>query len=316
MRILTALTGIAALFVAQAFAQAPNQAGANLPTQSVGANDLIAISVYGSPELTRTVRVGTDGLIRLPMIKERIKAAGRYPVDLEDAISKALVNENILVDPIVTVTIAEYQSRPISVAGAVKTPLVFQATQTVTLLEAVARAGGLSPDAGNDILVSTTHLGDDGKPATLTRRVPIKALMDNSDPALNFPLTGGEEVRVPEAPKDMIYVVGNVKKPGAFVLKQDEEETTVMKMLAMAEGLMPFALKEAYIYRRDGANGKNEIPVPLEKIMARKSPDVPLLANDILYIPDNKSKRVTSQTIDRIISFGAGTASGLLIYRR
>ena len=54
----------------------------NLPIQPVGPNDLIAVSVYDSPELSRTVRVGADGLIRLPMLKERIKASGLYPAEL------------------------------------------------------------------------------------------------------------------------------------------------------------------------------------------------------------------------------------------
>ena len=78
------------------------------------------ISVYDAPELTRTVRVGADGFMRLPMLKQRIKAEGLMPGELEAAIAAALVAEQLMVDPFVTVTIAEYNSRPISVAGAVR----------------------------------------------------------------------------------------------------------------------------------------------------------------------------------------------------
>src|SRR3984893_14841086 len=118
-------------------------AAANLPSQPVGPNDLIAVSVYDAPELSRTIRVGADGYFRLPMLKQRVKAEGLYPAEVENAIAAALREEQILVDPFVTVTIAEYHSRPISVAGAVKMPLVFQAESSITLLEAVARAQGL-----------------------------------------------------------------------------------------------------------------------------------------------------------------------------
>ena len=70
--------------------------GANLPAQAVGANDLIAVSVYDAPELSRTIRISADGYIRLPMLKTRVKAEGLYPADLEVAIAKALREGDIL----------------------------------------------------------------------------------------------------------------------------------------------------------------------------------------------------------------------------
>ena len=62
---------------------APADATANLPAQKIGPRDLIVIQVYDSPELTRSVRVGADGLIRLPMLKQRIQAEGLMPAELE-----------------------------------------------------------------------------------------------------------------------------------------------------------------------------------------------------------------------------------------
>src|ERR1039457_3973684 len=165
---------------------APETQGANLPAQAIGANDLIAVSVYDAPELTRTVRVSADGFIRLPMLKQRVKAQGLMPGDLESAIAKALQDEQIIVDPFVTVTVAEYNSHPISVAGAVKLPLTFQATGPVTLLEAITRASGLSPEAGAEILVTRTQPGPDGTASALVQRILVKGLIDAADPALNI----------------------------------------------------------------------------------------------------------------------------------
>ena len=285
--------------------------GANLPAQAVGPNDLIAVSIYDAPELSRTIRVSADGFIRLPMLKQRIKAQGLFPAELETAIATAVRGEQILVDPFVTVTIAEYHSRPISVSGAVRSPLVFQAEGPTSLLEALARAQGLREDAGREILVSQAQAGADGQPVLLTRRINVRALIDDADPALNLKLTGGEEIRVPEVSK--IYIMGNVRKPGAFPV-QDGSDTTVLQMLALAEGLMPFANKDAFIYRREAGGSKNEILVPIGKIMDRKSPDVPLLANDILYIPDNKGKRLGIRALEAVIGFGTGAGSTALIY--
>jgi polysaccharide export outer membrane protein len=188
-------------------------------------------------------------------------------------------------------------------------PLVFQADGPITLLEAITRAQGLREDAGTEILVSLSQPGPDDKPVTLTRRVPVRSLIDEADPAFNIKLTGGEEVRVPEVGR--IYVVGNVKKPGAFPVKS-ASDTTVLQMIALSEGLAPYYTKEAYIYRQEGAGSKSEIPVPLEKIMQRKAPDVPLIANDILYIPDNKGRRLTLGTLEKMSLLGASLGAAAI----
>ena len=133
--------------------------------------------------------------------------------------------------------------------------------------------------------------------------------MDATDPAMNILLNGGEEVRVPPAGK--IYVIGNVKRPGAYTV-QDGGEPTILKMLALSEGLAPFARGEAYVYRRESNGEKNEIPVPLSRIMERKAPDVALLANDILYVPDNKGRRLSLGAIEKIVMFGTGAGTAAI----
>jgi polysaccharide export outer membrane protein len=293
----------------------PTVVNSNLPSQRIGANDLLNVSVYGAPELSRTVRVSQEGSIQIPMLKASFSAEGKFPGELEGLIASALEKGKILVDPVVTVTVAEYVSRPISVIGAVKQPLTFQAFGNISLLDALSRAGGLTTDAGAEILLSRTQAAPGAeKQSSLALRIPVKQLIDQADGSLNFQLRGGEEIRVPEASR--IFVMGNVKKPGAFAMR-DSYDSTVLKVLALSEGLLPFAMDEAFIYRREGAeNGRNEISIPLAKILARKSPDVPLLPNDVLYVPDNKSRRMTMSMVDRLVTFGAGTASGMLVWRR
>jgi polysaccharide biosynthesis/export protein len=281
----------------------------NLPAQRLGVDDLVAVSVYDAQELTRSVRVEQDGAIWLPLLKEGIKAAGLFPRDLETSIAEALRAGQILVDPIVKVTVVEYHSRPISVMGAVKKPLTFQAVGAVTLLDALAKAEGLSADAGTEVIVSRPQPSPDG--ATLLERVSLNRLLRDADPAVNTVLHGGEEIRVPEAGK--IFVVGNVRKPGAFPVR-DAADHSVLKLVALSEGLMPYAANEAYIYRRNESGGKQEIAIPLARIMGRKEPDVPLQVDDVLYIPDNKTRRNAATILDRIASFGTSTASGVLIW--
>jgi polysaccharide biosynthesis/export protein len=286
----------------------------NLPAQRLGVDDLVAVSVYDAQELTRSVRVEQDGAIWLPLLTEGIKAAGLFPRELETSIAEALRAGQILVDPIVKLTVVEYHSRPISVMGAVKKPLTFQAVGAVTLLDALAKAEGLSADAGTEVIVSRPQPSPDGRgeeKATLLERVSLNRLLRDADPAANSVLHGGEEIRVPEAGK--IFVVGNVRKPGAFPVR-DAADHSVLKLVALSEGLMPYAANEAYIYRRSESGGKLEIAIPLARIMGRKEPDVPLQVDDVLYIPDNKTRRNAATILDRIASFGTSTASGVLIW--
>jgi polysaccharide export outer membrane protein len=282
----------------------------NLPSQKLGVDDLIAVSVYDAPELTRTLRVEEDGTIHLPLLKDGVQASGMFARQLEASIAVALKSEQILVDPFVKVTVVEYHSRPISVMGAVHKPVVFQSVGKVTLLDALARAEGLTNDAGTEVLITRGGAAEGGQ-VKMVERISVKKLMKDADPSLNYELHGGEEIRVPEAGK--IFVVGNVKKPGAFAVR-DATDNSVLRMVALSEGLLPFTAKEAYIYRRDEKGAKQEIPVALEKIMQRKSPDVTLETDDVFYVPDNKARRTTFTVIDRITTFGASTASGLLIW--
>lgn len=284
----------------------------NLPVQKIGPNDLLSISVADCPELTRNFRVAADGTLLLPLLTNRINVAGKYPSEIETLIAQALVNDQILVRPVVMVAVAEYRSVPVSVLGAVKHPMTFQAVGNMTLLDALAKAEGLTPDAGPEILVTKPETDAAGKTSDVVERIAVKKLMDEADPSANIRLQGGEEIRVPAAGR--VYVVGNVKKSGAFPIA-DGNDTSVMKVIALSEGLMPYANKEAYIYRREaGKDGRDEIPIPLERILERKAPDVQLQANDILYVPDNKGRRLTAQTLERIAAFGASTGSGVLIW--
>lgn len=280
----------------------------NLPSQQLGVDDLVAVSVYDAPELTRTVRVESDGGIHLPLLLKGVKASGLFPGELESAVAAELTSEQILVNPVVKVTVAEYHSRPVSVMGAVRSPVTFQAVGAVTLLDALAKAGGLNDVAGSEILVTRAS------PVTgesAVDHVPVKQLLNDADPAVNYALHGGEQIRVPEAGK--IYVFGDVKKPGA-ILVRDGTETSVEKVIALAEGLAPFHYKIAYIYRPEADGQRQEIPVQLDKILDRKADDVPLQVNDLLYIPDNKGKRLAAGVVDKLAGFGSSTASGLIVW--
>jgi len=283
---------------------------ANLPVQKIGPQDLIGIQVYDSPEFSRTIRVLDSGEIRFPMIAEPIKVAGFYPDDIAVLIQDALKRAHLLVDPFVTVTVAEYHSRPISVTGAVKLPTIFQAIGTVSLLDALAKAGGPTDNAGGELIVTRPN-GPNG--AQSVQRIPIKALNSGSDPALNVPLQGGDLVMVPII--GTVVVAGNVHLSGIYPV-QDSGTTTIMTAIAQAQGLGDYKPPKVYIYRPDDQGVKHEIEVNLTEILKRQKPDVTLQARDILYVPDNNGKKNFNLWMDRLSGVGTSAASGALIYHK
>jgi polysaccharide biosynthesis/export protein len=255
----------------------------NLGDEPVGVGDLVYISVTGSPEFTRSYRISNDGDISIPLVPKPIPVIGLAPADIAKAVSDALIRDRILVAPIVSAAVLEYKSRQVTVAGAVNAPVIIQATGTLKLLDAIARAHGVAPDAGAEVIVTSIEK------ATGTRKsvsIPIKDLLSGADRNLNISLHGGEEISVPEAAK--LFVTGNVKLPGLYRIN-DAEGSSVLKALALSQGTLPETTKEAYVYRMvAGSDKRQEIEIPLRDILQRKAADVPLQANDVLYVPASR----------------------------
>jgi polysaccharide export outer membrane protein len=144
---------IAMLTLAQAQSQAPAPSNPTTPaakdqapagkahddTYAIGADDVLAINVWKEPELTRAVPVRSDGKISLPLIGE-LQAAGSTPKQLEEDIAKKLTS--YVSEPEVTVIVQEIRSRKFNVLGMVARPGSFPITHTMTVLDAIAVAGG------------------------------------------------------------------------------------------------------------------------------------------------------------------------------
>jgi polysaccharide biosynthesis/export protein len=287
--------------------------GMVLPAESLGNDDLLEMTVPYCPELSGKFRIGSDGKLALPLLPRPIQAAGLTPAQVAARIKEALIGEQIMADPSVNIAVLEYRSRTVIVLGAVLHPLTFQATGETTLLDAIATAGGLSPNVGTNIVVVSPHVTPQGTREKTVQTIPVQELFVKADPIYNLALHGGEEIRVSETGK--VFVAGNVIHPGMYAM-QGDADTTVLKALALSQGLQSYSTKVAYIYRRAASGGeRQEIPVPLSRIIARKERDVSLISDDILYVPEARGKRMTAKVLNQIAGFGQTTAAGLLIYK-
>jgi protein involved in polysaccharide export with SLBB domain len=120
----------------------------------IGAGDVVVINVFDVPELTREARVSQAGTLSMPLVPVRLQIAGLTEVQAEQKIAEVLEANGLVSHPEVSVTVKEHRSRPITIVGAVNRPMVYEADRTVTVLEVLAEAGGITADASDTVIIS------------------------------------------------------------------------------------------------------------------------------------------------------------------
>src|SRR5258708_17484596 len=120
----------------------------------IGSGDLLGIEVFDVPELSRDVRVNETGYISLPLMPSKVRAGGLTPFQLQDKLAELLQTNGLVSTPQVSVSLKEQHSQPITVIGAVKTPMVIQAARQTTLLQVLSQAGGVGEDAGSVVVIT------------------------------------------------------------------------------------------------------------------------------------------------------------------
>ena len=140
-----------------------------------GPQDVLEITVFKAPELSKTVQVAEDGTINLPLL-DQIPAAGKSPAEVERDIQTRL-NARFMKAPQVTVFVKEYNSQRVTVEGAVKTPGVLPLRGSETLMQVIAKSGGVDREtAANDVVIF--HVADGSRTAT---RVDISAIRSGAN---------------------------------------------------------------------------------------------------------------------------------------
>jgi polysaccharide export outer membrane protein len=289
----------------------------------VGAGDLIHIDVFDVPELSRDVRVSDTGDISFPLVPGKILAAGLTTFQLEQKIEQLLVENGLVSHPQVSVFLKEQNSQPVSVVGAVNRPMIYQVIRPTTLLEILAAAGGITDDAGSQIIISRpARPGTPGIQPTSEKSdetadqqvitIRLQDLLESGDSKYNVSVYGGDVVSVPRA--GIVYVLGaGVTQPGGYVMLSHGDQITVLKAVALAHGLTGFAKADAaVILRTNPATGqKDEIPVQIKKVENHKADDVVMKSSDILYVPDSAGRKVLARGAEAAVGIG----SGIAIYR-
>jgi polysaccharide export outer membrane protein len=284
----------------------------------LGPGDMIGVNVLDLEELDdRKARVDLSGDVNLPSAG-RVHAAGLTTQQLEAKIAQRL--QRILQEPTVTVSIEEFRSQPVSVLGAVGTPGVVQLQGRKSLFEVLSLAGGLKADAGNTVVLTRQkewgpipipNAKQDPSGQFNTAELNVKSIMSGRNPQENILIQPDDVISVPKA--ELVYVIGAVKKPGGFVLNE-RENISVLQALSLAEGLDRAASPKTakVLHAVEGTSERTEIAVDVRKILEGKTGDVPLAANDILFIPTSAAKNAAIRGAEAALQIGTGIA----IYRR
>ncbi len=284
----------------------------------IGPGDMLGVEVFDVTELTREVRVNESGYVTLPLIPVKIQAAGLTTFQFQDKFAELLQANGLVSHPEVTVSVKERHGDPITMAGAVKSPMVIQAVGRTTLLEALSQAGGITTEAGETVTITrpvqAANLSDpssastDSVPPPTMITVNLNQLLSSGDPRFNIPLLGGDVVNVSRA--GIVYAVGAVQHGGGYIMSQDHDQMSVLKILALTGGLTPTARSHnAVILRRNDSTGvRQQVPLDIRKILTLKSGDVLLVQDDILFVPDSAAKHALRRTGEIAISLASGAA--------
>jgi polysaccharide export outer membrane protein len=271
---------------------------ANSSALVIGPGDEVEVTVYGAPDLSVHTRVSAEGNISIPLI-DYVRIAGLSSSEAQAAIDAKLRQDNILNDPQVAVYVKEYTSSGISVAGEVTKPGVYSALGPHRLFDILQTAGGLSEKASGSVTIS--HKGNEQNPVTVElSKNPAEMVRSNVE------LHPGDTVFVAKAA--MVYVIGEVTKPGGYILNSTGA-VTVLQLVAAAGGPTHAAAVGGTRMLRRTPNGLQELPVPLKALLRGKAADIPVSAEDIIFVPSSRIKDFVAAS-----SVIAGATASAAIY--
>jgi polysaccharide export outer membrane protein len=246
----------------------------------IGPKDLLEITVIGFQELNRQYRVSEEGKIGLPYLGE-IPVDGLSRQELEKKLVE-LLKEKYLENPQLTVTIIEHQSRRVFLIGAVTTPGPYELMGRLTLLKLISQAGGLTAEAGDEIIVMRQL--PDGQKTSL--KISVENLLLKGDPSLDIPLQSDDIVSIPVDKIIQVYVTGQVKEPGVLSVRRSNIPT-LLRAIAQAGGFTERASKGSVVIKRIDESGKEiKIKANVGDIMKGKRKDVQLKENDVVIVSE------------------------------
>lgn len=262
----------------------------------IGPRDVLTLTIYagGEKQQTSDLTVSSQGMINVPFIGS-VKAEGLTISQLEELVTTPLAAD-FFVNPEINIIIKEYHSLQYYISGAVGSPGLYEMTSDATLMELIAKAGGVSSNRGN--IAYILHQSADYGPAEkkdhslFSDKIPVKInlkkLLDKGDMTQNIMLQSGDVVYIPlqaslNLSESKIYVEGEVKDPGVY---DYQDGLTALNACIMAGGFSKFAAPNRTRIIRQNGDDQIIIKINLNDVKKGEIPDADIKPGDRIHIPE------------------------------
>ena len=243
----------------------------------VGPGDVLDVAVLGNADLTRTATVQPTGSITFPLLNE-VPVAGLTVSEIQRRLT-ALLIKDFLVDPHVEVKVKEFQSQFVIVLGEVNTPGRKVLRGGSRLVDVLVEAGGFTPRASGEIVITRTEGSFEGGSKIL--RMRLGGTFSAQDyVGLELALRNGDVITAPA--RQYVTVEGEVQRPGRYAIEGD---LTVTGAISTAGGLTRFGSSDVKLRRIEAGTGRVTITkVDLKDVRKGKYPDPPVAPNDVITV--------------------------------
>jgi polysaccharide export outer membrane protein len=246
----------------------------------IGPGDVLHVQFYDTPELEQHPRVNDAGQVPLLFLGP-VAVAGKTPEQAASSIAALTVALNYMRHPQVVVTIDQYATQDVSVTGEVLKPGSYPIATPRSVLDVLSMAGGLNAMADRHIVIR--HRDPAAMPTNyFVSNDLAKALHDD------VRVQPGDTILV--ARVGLVYVLGDVARPGGYPMVTNRAPVTLLQILAAAGSTNKTAVLSKLRLIRKTEGSYVEVPIQLDAIEKGQKPDVVLAEDDVLFIPFSYSK--------------------------
>lgn len=267
---------------------------------TIGRGDVLHVKVLEAPELEQSARVTDAGTFNL-ILGGIVQVAGSTPTEAALAIERVLVEGHYVLTPHVSVTLDQTVTQNVTIMGQVRSPGSYPIGTPRPILDVLALAGGLTDLADRKVTIQ--------RHATKEQIVFVVSNSANTALDTSVAVSPGDTVIVPKA--DVVYILGDVGRPGGIAMVTNDSKLSALQALSLAGGTPPNAVpSRARLIRKQTDGSHVELPLQLSAMQKGKQPDIPLQADDIVYVPFSYARNMAVGAGSLV-----GSTSSAAIYR-
>jgi polysaccharide biosynthesis/export protein len=273
----------------------------------LGVGDVVEVSEFHTPAFRTTAQLSEAGSVMLPLVGE-VVLKGMTREAAARAIESELLRRGMLLHPQVTVQVIVSVGLDVSILGEVARPGVYPVGVHHGVLDLISAASGLTSNAGS--LVTIAHRDPQQPPVAV-----VLSADHDLTPAGNPELEPGDIVQVSRA--GLVYVIGDVIRPGGFPLNPSQR-LTIVQALTLAWGPTQNASLTKAILIREQKGGRTLTTLNLKRLLRGQDPDTEVRDRDILFVPDSAAKNLWNRTMESVVQSAAGVSiyAGLVYSQR